>query len=171
MTALTLHPDCAVGSITRIDASIEATAAGCRAIFRAYGDVARVHVPIVQSAGVRTDHLWQTTCFEIFWQPEAGTCYREFNLSPSTRWACYDFDNFREGMRNAPADVRITTVVAADHLCVMADIISDLPRTANVALNAIIEDGDGKNRFWALAFADGKPEFHSETCRALRIEK
>ena len=62
------------------------------------------------------------------------------------------------------------TVVAADCLTVTADIISDIFRPANVALNAIIEDADGVNRFWALSFPDGKPEFHSEACRALRIE-
>lgn len=169
MSSLTLHPHCAAGSITRIDASIEATATGCRAVFSAHGNIARIKVPEIEADRGRFDDLWRTTCFEIFWQPEGGPCYREFNLSPSTRWACYDFDDFREGMRNAPAEVRIVTEVTADVLTVTADIVSDLPRPAKVALNGIIEDADGTNRFWALAFADGKPEFHSEICRALRI--
>ena len=40
---------------------------------------------------------------------------------------------------------------------------------ADVALNAVVEDVDGNIQFWALAFADGKPEFHSEVCRAMKL--
>lgn len=169
MPALTLHPHCPTGSIERIDASVEATASGCRAVFAAYGDVARIKLPGIEADRGRCDDLWRTTCFEIFWQPEGGTYYREFNLSPSTRWAAYDFDDVRKGMRNAPAEIMIETTVNADRLTVTADIVSDLPRPARVALNGIIEEAGGVNRFWALAFAAGKPEFHSEICRALRI--
>ena len=170
MNPLVLHPQCAPGSIVRIDAEIEATPTGCRALFIATGDVARIKMPAPQADRGRCDDLWQTTCFEIFWQPAGGTFYREFNLSPSSRWACYDFDDFREGMRNAPAKVEIDVAVTADTLRLEAHIESDLPEPASVALNAIIEDADGVNRFWALAFQEGKPEFHSIVCRALRID-
>jgi hypothetical protein len=166
MKPLILHPQSAAGSIVRIDAEIEATPTGCRARFGAEGDVARIKIPTPQADRGRFDDLWRTTCFEIFWQPAGGTYYREFNLSPSTRWACYDFDDFREGMRNAPAKVEIDVEVTADMLRLEAVIESDLPVSASVALNAIIEDADGVNRFWALAFQDGAPEFHSEICRA-----
>jgi hypothetical protein len=166
MKSLILHPQCAAGSIVRIDAEIEATPTGCRALFVAKGDVREIRLPALQGDRGRFDDLWRTTCFEIFWQPAGSTFYREFNLSPSTRWACYDFDDFRAGMRNAPATVDVDVEVTADMLRLEAYIESDLPVPASVALNAIIEDADGVNRFWALAFQDGAPEFHSETCRA-----
>lgn len=169
MHKLILHPDCAPGSITQIEAMLEATAAGCRVTFVARGDVGRIAIPLHQADRDRFDNLWKTTCFEIFWQPEGGTWYREFNLSPSSRWACYDFDDFRAGMRNAPANVDIDVAISATQLRLTADIMSDLRRPAKVALNGIIEDADGNNRFWAIAFPDGAPEFHSTICRELKV--
>ncbi len=169
MKSLVLHPACAAGSIIRIDAEIEATSGGCRALFVASGDVARIEMPVIQADRGRYDNLWQTTCFEIFWQPAGGTFYREFNLSPSTRWACYDFDDFRAGMRDAPAEVHIDVAVTADMVRLEAHIMSDLPVPASVALNGIIKDADGVNRFWALAFPEGDPEFHSAVCRTWSV--
>ena len=168
MNQLVPHPGCAAGSITAIEASIEPTEHGCRAVFVASGDIFRIAVPSVDQPG-RFDNLWKTTCFEVFWSHD-GTAYREFNLSPSTRWACYDFDSFRDGMRDAPAEVEITLAASAGELRLDAVIRSALPVPATVALNAIIEDADGVNRFWALAFQPGAPEFHAEACRALKLE-
>lgn len=167
MNQLILHPHCAPGSVIAIAAAIEQTPSGCRAVFVARGDIARIAVPTVEQPG-RFDNLWKTTCFEIFWSHD-GTSYREFNLSPSTRWACYDFDGFRDGMRDAPAEVTITATVSDSELRLEADISSILPLPATVGLNAIIEDADGVNRFWALAFQPGAPEFHAEACRALGL--
>lgn len=167
MQKLVLHPDCAPGSIRSIEAGIVPTPAGCRATFIARGDVTKIAVPTVATPG-RFDNLWKTTCFEIFWSHD-GSSYREFNLSPSTRWACYDFDAFREGMRDAPAEVEITVTASAAELLVTAEIHSTLPLPATVALNGIIEDADGVNRFWALAFRPGAPEFHASECRALGL--
>lgn len=167
MQTLVLHPDCAPGSIHSIEAEIVPTPAGCRATFVARGDVASIAVPIVATPG-RFDNLWQTTCFEIFWSHD-GTSYREFNLSPSTRWACYDFDAFRDGMRDAPAEVEIAVTVSESELRLTAEIRSTLPVPAKVALNGIIEDEDGVNCFWALAFRPGAPEFHASECRALEL--
>lgn len=130
--------------------------------------MARIVLPAVQEPG-RFDDLWQTTCFEIFWQ-HGPNAYREFNLSPSARWACYDFDDFRDGMRDAPAEVVITVSATATELRLIAEITSELPLPAKVALNGIIKGDDGVNRFWALDFDGGKPEFHSATCRALALE-
>lgn len=167
MHSLVLHPDCRSGSIHAIDADIVPTVGGCRATFVARGDVAKIAVPTVAAPG-RYDNLWKTTCFEIFWSHD-GTSYREFNLSPSTRWACYDFDAFREGMRDAPAEVEIAVEVSEGELRLTAEIRSSLPLPATVALNGIIEDEDGVNRFWALAFRPGPPEFHASECRALEL--
>lgn len=167
MTPLVLHPDCKPGSITGVSASIVAGPGGCRAVFVATGDIASIAVPAI-AVPERLDDLWRTTCFEIFWSHD-GTSYREFNLSPSTRWACYDFDSFRAGMRNAPAEVAIAVSHSDTELRLEAVIQSDLPLPATVALNAIIEDADGVNRFWALEFPAGAAEFHSPVCRALAL--
>ena len=168
MQRLVLHPDCKAGPVTAITAAIEPTDSWCRATFIVTGDMARIAIPAKAQPG-RTDNLWKTTCFEIFWQPESGTYYREFNLSPSTRWACYDFDDFRLNSRDAPAEVDIACTHDAHELVLTAEIRSELPTPAAVALNGIVEDRDGNIQFWALAFQDGKPEFHSTSCRKLHL--
>jgi hypothetical protein len=171
MQPLMLHQTCDLGPIRAVTASITATPTGCEAQFRLDGEVPAIIVP-QPAAPERMDNLWKTTCFEIFWQPLGGTYYREFNLSPSGRWAAYDFDSFREGMRDAPVDA---IAIACSHdesgLVLKANIAAELPDPAQVALNAIVEHPDGGLQFWALGFPPGRPEFHSEACRTLIVER
>lgn len=166
-----LHRTCDLGPIRAVTASITATPQGCEAEFRLDGLINEIILP-QPALSERMDDLWQATCFEIFWQPIGGPYYREFNLSPSSRWAAYDFDSFREGMRDAPV---AAIAIASSHddtgLVLRASIAADLPSPAQVALNAIVEHKDGGKQFWALAFPPGPPEFHSEACRQLIIER
>lgn len=175
MKPLMLHNTCDLGPIRSVTAEVNATDVGCEARFRLDGRLDGISVP--QAApSVRADDLWKTTCFEIFWQPIGGTYYREFNLSPSGRWAAYDFDSFREGMRDAPVDA-ISLSVARGYsdgvggLTLAASIACELPTPAQVALNAIVEHDDGALQFWALAFPPGKAEFHSEACRQWLLDR
>lgn len=170
MEKLVLHPDCSAGPIERVEAEVSATPNGCEARFRIHGDIGRIVIP-EHAQPERMDELWKTTCFEIFWQPDGASYYREFNLSPSSRWACYDFDDFREGMRDAPVGAMSISCSRDDTtLELHASIASELPVPADVALNAIVEDEDGNIQFWALQFAEGKAEFHSDVCRQWRLE-
>ncbi len=166
-----LHVACDLGPVRSVTAAVTATPGGCVAEFRLDGYMDAIVVPASASAE-RRDNLWQTTCFEIFWQPLGGTGYREFNLSPSGEWAAYDFDSFRTGMRDAPVD---SISIACSHdgagLVLTASIAADLPDPAQVALNAVVEHVGGAKQYWALAFPPGKPEFHSEANRALTIER
>lgn len=171
MHPLMLHVACDLGPIRAVTASVTATPQGCEAEFRLDGRVPAIILP-PPATPERMDNLWQTTCFEIFWQPLGDTYYREFNLSPSGRWAAYDFDSFREGMRDAPVDsITISCLHDEAGLVLNASIAAELASPAQVALNAIIEYADGGKQYWALAFPPGKPEFHSEACRALIIER
>jgi hypothetical protein len=175
MQPLTLHQTCDLGPIKAVTASIKATPTGCEAEFTLEGDVDGIILP-PDGPSVRTDDLWKTTCFEIFWQPIGGTSYREFNLSPSGRWAAYDFDGFRDGMRDAPIDtISLSNSHAAvngeGELVLKATIAAELPAPAQVALNAIVEHADGSLQFWALAFGPGKAEFHAEACRTMTVER
>jgi len=165
-----LHRTCDLGPIRAVTARLSATPSGCEAEFRLDGQVPAIILP-PPATPARRDNLWQTTCFEIFWQPLGGTYYREFNLSPSGQWAAYDFDSFREGMRDAPVEaIAITCSHDDEGLVLKAVIAAELPVPAQVALNAIVEHPGGAMQFWALAFPPGKPEFHSEACRQLVVE-
>jgi len=170
-----LHRTCDLGPIRAVTADIEATHTGVEAIFRLEGGIGAIKVPEA-GPSMRTDNLWQTTCFEVFWQPIGQPGYAEFNLSPSGRWAAYDFDSFREGMRDGPVEA---IALSCSHgardgvgeLVLKASIAADLPAPAQVALNAIVEHQDGAMQYWALAFGPGQPEFHSEACRQLIVER
>lgn len=134
------------------------------------GDLEHIRIPDLANPE-RMDDLWKTTCFEIFWQPDGGSYYREFNLSPSSKWAAYDFDDFRKNSRDAPVEaIAVACAHSHDHMLLTAEIVSDLSVPAKVALNAIVENTDGTMQFWALAFPDGKPEFHSAECRTWKID-
>lgn len=171
MQSLVLHSECASGPITSVSADLGPAAEGCTAEFRLHGDTSAIKIP-AQATPVREDFLWKTTCFEIFWQPDGGQWYREFNLSPSSKWACYDFDDFRLNSRDGAVEaIAVASSHSAEELVLRASIASELRDPAQVALNAIVEDLEGNIQFWALAFPDGKPEFHSEVCRQMRVER
>lgn len=170
MHKLHLHPGCSAGPVTSISASVFPTSSGCRVQFRLHGDLPKVRIPGLAESE-RADNLWKTTCFEVFWQPQGTSAYREFNLSPSSRWAAYDFDDFRENGRDAPIDaIAVASAHSNETLLLTADIAADLPLPAMVALNAIVEDSKGVLHFWALSFRDGPPEFHSVETRSLRLD-
>ena len=171
MTPLMLHRTCEPGPVRSVTASIEATRDGCRARFRLEGTMSGIKLP-AHAQSERTDDLWRTTCFEIFWQPIGGKAYREFNLSPSGRWASYDFNRFREGMRDAPVpSISLACSHSGHELELIAAIAADLAAPAQVALNAVVEPKDGAMQYWALGFPPGKPEFHSEACRTLVVDR
>ena len=99
------------------------------------------------------------TCFEAFAMRAAG--YREFNFSPSTEWAAYDFDGYRAGMRNADVLApRIEGRHGQEHYELF--VAFDLPGEApwRLALTAVIEEADGVKSYWALKHPPGKPDFH-----------
>jgi hypothetical protein len=170
MHPLMLHVACDLGPVRAVTAAILPTAQGCQAEFRLEGHIPAIVLP-PQGRGERRDNLWQTTCFEIFWQPLGGTAYYEFNLSPSGDWAAYGFDSFREGMRDAPvAAIAIACAHDESALLLKASIAADLPVPAQVALNAIVAHPGGGKQYWALAFPPGRPEFHSEANRQLILE-
>lgn len=171
MHPLMLHRTCDLGPIRAVTAAITATAQGCEAEFRLDGRIGEIVLPS-HGPSVRTDNLWQTTCFEIFWQPLGGSAYREFNLSPSGRWAAYDFDSFREGMRDAPVNaIALSCSQDGAGLVLTASIAADLATPAQVALNAVVENANGGKQYWALAFPAGPPEFHSEANRQLILDR
>lgn len=121
----------------------------------------------------RADNLWQTTCFELFVANPAGEGYAEFNLSPSERWAAYDFTARREGMseRAAPREPVCTMRVGET----MAIFDAAIPRAALPAMpwrcgiSAVIEEEGGHKSYWALTHAGEAPDFHDPACFTLAV--
>ena len=126
--------------------------------------------PVIPShaASVRTDGLWKTTCFELFVRPRNDGAYFEFNFSPSTRWAAYRFDGYREGMAELPLAAPLIEPIE-DGIRVQVDLGSLPDGSWRIALSAVIEEQDGTKSYWALAHPPGKPDFHHEACFALEL--
>jgi hypothetical protein len=165
--ALKVHPDLSRGPVTRIEVGIERPEPGILAIayeLTGHLDALRVPEPVRPQ---RTDGLWRSTCFEAFLAPGEGPAYLEFNLSPSGRWAAYQFGGYRSGM--APLEApppRIELESDADRLALKALLdLRDLPGMTGpgawrLGLSAVIQDTDGHIAYWALAHPPGKPDFH-----------
>ena len=129
------------------------------------GDIAALKLPSPAHAA-RTDELWRHTCLEAFVGGGAG--YYEFNLAPSSQWAAYGFDGYREGMFPVEpfGDPAISTEATVDRFTLRAtlalDGLPDLRPDADwrLALTAVIEQRDGLKSYWALAHPAGRPDFH-----------
>jgi len=112
-----------------------------------------------KAPAIRTDGLWQHTCFEAFIRTGEG--YVEYNLSPSDAWATYVFSAYREGMRPAEQVIDIHGLDGGEQYVALEAVI-DLPpdATGPIALSAVIESTEGTLSYWALAHPSDKPDFH-----------
>ena len=122
----------------------------------------------------RADGLWQATCFELFVRPDnGGEGYAEFNLSPSERWAAYDFTAYRDGMADHPmprppvSTPRRGGSVLIFDAAIPAPALPPLPWT--YGLTAVIEEEGGVKSFWAIAHRADRPDFHDRACFAARL--
>ena len=140
------------------------------------GNIKSIKLPS-HVASERADELWRHTCFEAFLRNRGSATYYEFNFSPSTKWACYHFDSYREGMApsdNAPQP-QIDTTSAEERVDLRSTLIlgglDDLGENAiwEIGLSAVIEALDGSMTYWALAHPTSKPDFHHNDCFARQI--
>jgi hypothetical protein len=166
--ALRLHPDSHCAAVTRIDVDVARSSAGSLVLsYVVTGKIGDLRLPPV-TASARADELWRQTCFEVFLRASPGEPYYEFNFAPSTQWAAYRFDGYRNGMRVATgiAAPRIEVQSAAGRYTLQValelDELSGLPRKADwrLGLAAVIEETNGNKSYWALAHPPGKPDFH-----------
>jgi hypothetical protein len=131
------------------------------------GEIDRLRIPI-PDAPRRTDGLWQHTCFEAFAAEAGGSAYHEFNFAPSSAWAMYAFDAYRDGMHDVYTAVppRISTRREQGQLTL--DVVVDLASLPSLrgspvlrlGLAAVIEDAEGGLSYWALKHPSDKPDFH-----------
>ena len=119
----------------------------------------------------RIDGLWNSTCFEAFLRPKGQVFYREWNFSPSSHWAAYDFDGYREDR----ADAAVTAppyIRMEDNLTwwsVGAAFVIESGQRWNLGLSAVLKEKDGTKSYWALAHPPGQPDFHHDDCFAVTV--
>jgi hypothetical protein len=114
------------------------------------------------AAATRADGLWEHTCFEAFVKSAGDESYFEFNFSPSTQWAAYQFDAYRAGERESEIGApRIALQSSGDRYELRATCPSpQASGLARLGLAAVIEETNGNKSYWALAHAPGKADFH-----------
>ena len=170
--ALKLHPDSVCAAATHVDVDVARPRAGSLVLrYVVTGTISDLQLPPV-TAAARADELWRHTCFEAFVRPSPGAGYYEFNFAPSTQWAAYRFDSYRDGMR-AAAEIgapRIEVQTAPSRYVLQASVdLDQLPRPWRLGLAAVIEETRGRKSYWALAHPPGKADFHQPDGFALEV--
>lgn len=168
---LVCHPDTPAVAIESMDVEVNRSAAGLALKYIVRGEVRNITLP-PETASARRDGLWKSTCFEAFLCDPEKAGYHEFNLSPSTEWAAYAFDDYREGARNLSVEAMPTIAVTMHEglLEVAVTIPLEPDRAELVAgITAVIEETDGTKSYWALRHPTGKPDFHHPDCFALTL--
>jgi hypothetical protein len=169
---LRLHPDSHCAAATRIEADVVRPHPGSLILsYVVSGRISDLRLPPIVAAA-RADELWRHTCFEAFVRPSTGSAYYEFNFSPSTQWAAYQFSGYRSGMRVATEiaapriDVRST---AGSYTLQAALELDGLSPPSRIGLSAVLEETNGRKSYWALAHPPGKADFHHADCFALEL--
>jgi hypothetical protein len=171
------HPETPSTAVASLTAEVERHwQYGIKLAFRLRGDLARIRFP-ARAKPERVDGLWQTTCFEAFLRDPGGAGYCEFNLSPSTEFAIYDFKGYREGMHpNYCVRAEISTASHGDWFELSTAV--GCQRSGQVrgdgalllGLSAVIEETNGVKSYWALRHPPGKPDFHHADGFALVLD-
>jgi hypothetical protein len=135
--------------------------------YRLTGDLGSLRLPEPRPP-VRSDGLWQHSCFEVFIGHATARDYWEYNFSPSGAWAAYHFSAYREGMapllKGAPPVISQTIGSDSFELVAVLDLSWLARSSAGVGLRlglaAVIEDKARVLSYWALKHAVEKPDFH-----------
>jgi|SRR5688572_1877845 len=172
---LVLHPATPGGAVSGIAIAIERNGAEMRLSYRLEGDIARLRLP-EPAETMRTDSLWQHTCFEAFLRPDGSDRYYEFNFAPSSAWAAYGFAARRRD-RELPELAAPAIVSRRDErtfemmVRLPLDGLPELTQASAIdaGITAVIEDARGLLTYWALAHASREPDFHDPATFQLRL--
>ena len=164
---LSCHPDQPAAAVSAVECAVLGVDPHWLRLRWRVESADRVKVPPFAGRGT-ADGLWQRTCFELFLRSPGQGSYSEINLSPSERWAAYDFTSYREGMepRAMARDCNCTLRRGGNLLIFDAAIpLGTLPAMPwQIAVAAVIEEDDGLRSYWALHHAEGRADFHNPAC-------
>ncbi|MEM9879981.1 MAG: DOMON-like domain-containing protein [Pseudomonadota bacterium] len=115
------------------------------------------------SAKLRRDDLWKTTCFEAFLAPSDTPAYYEINCAPSGHWAAYRFSSYRQGQSQADIDLAAPVDVAVYNNHITLHAVLRMPfelDEVRIGLSAVVEERAGPLSYWALHHPKSTPDFH-----------
>ncbi|MGA7710414.1 MAG: DOMON-like domain-containing protein [Rhizomicrobium sp.] len=168
--ALKIHPDSLCDAATQIEVEIWHPRSNHLTLcYVVTGKICDLVLPPLTAPARSDDDLWQHTCFEAFFR--SGEMYYEFNFAPSTQWAVYHFNGYRNGKRVAnEVGVPLIEVKSSGAILKML-VLLECPRDEAgwLGLSAVIEESGGRKSYWALAHPPGKADFHHSDCFALEL--
>lgn len=173
---LTPHPDTPASAVRGITVSVTTTPGSLTLGFELHARLASLRIPS-PAPSEPAEFLWQHTCFEAFVAVDDADPYREFNFSPSSRWAAYAFRAYRERDANSPvlSPPRITVAHFADVLTLQAWLpAAAIPRCQagqrlRLGLAAVIETSSGELSYWAAHHPGARPDFHQRAGFVLEL--
>ena len=133
--------------------------------YRLDADFAKLRLPVAADP-VRTDGLWQHTCFEAFVSATGSEAYCELNFAPSGEWAAYTFTGYRAGRAlpevSAPPEARWRRMPGSLELAVVLNprVLPLHTGPLRLAASAVLEEQSGTISYWALRHSGPKPDFH-----------
>lgn len=175
MLKLQCHPETQTDSIDLIEVAVSLGRNGTLCLqYLIKGDLENIELPKQQNP-MRTDYLWQNTCFEIFITRQNIANYIEYNFCPSSRWAAYQFSNYRNEGQNLPVDKNPKIHIENSKGNFALKCETQLPAEwwggeLFLGISAIIEEKSGAKSFWALAHGPGTPDFHNRDCFIHRLK-
>ncbi len=142
------------------------------------GELTAIRMP-VRAAPRRAERLWEHTCLEAFLSTAGSTAYCEFNLAPSTAWAAYAFDRYRDGMKRLQMRCPPELTIRAGRYRWEMDARIGPPAdwlkigddsAALLGACAVIESVRGTLSYWALKHPSDHPDFHHPDGFALKLD-
>jgi hypothetical protein len=180
------HPDTPNEAVRRLAARAElVNPDSLRLEYVLETDLRQVRIPPPVVDAGRADRLWAHTCFEAFVGVDDSPQYLELNFSPSTQWAAYRFESYRQGMAPLVLDAAPWLALrrSEKQLELQAEVrlVGTLPvpergektsanRRLRIALSAVVEDREGGLSYWALRHPPGRPDFHHPRSFLLTLE-
>lgn len=120
----------------------------------------------------RTEELWKTTCFELFFTrsqaPHQASQYWEVNLAPTGEWDVYRFEGYRQGMlREEGIDQLSSKVMLHDgcltlHCTISLNNIEIAKDPLSVGVSSVLHHkATNQCSYWALSHGEERADFHN----------
>jgi hypothetical protein len=175
--ALQPFPDSAENVVPegiKIQAAVRRSGRVINISYRIQGHIDALSLPGPLISSRWKDFLWQQNCFELFLAGKDEVPYMEWNLSPDGSWNGYQFQGYRDGMKELKTEAPSITSARAEKLFIM-DCSIELEqsfrekRMLQAGISAVIKSCTGHLSYWAVHHPPGnKADFHDR--RGFTIE-
>lgn len=126
---------------------------------------------------LRSDLLWQKTCFEMFFKATDKDDYFEININEQGEWNIYQFESYRNPQKPYPEsngqlvsffyDESQQVFACAMHITDFFTFRSPHEISANLC-SVLKLKPDNNSTYWALKHASEKPDFHNQNSFILK---